>query len=237
MQTTPGSIATVPVPEGWQWEYNEQLDTVVLLRPNWSQVFISIYAPVNPAPLLRALLYQLGGPHRVSEVKMIRFAGLEGASAQVDQPSRDWLLVLGREDVVLLLRGQTLGSFTELMPVLEKVARGTEPAPATWPRNLVGKYHASAPSPNNGNGPLRQDYYTFHPDGHVESSTFARATAFGVTAAIGKYRGRGPHWEVRGNRLLIFDGRVVFTNFLVKARGNALELYDQRNNKIVATRQ
>lgn len=236
MQTTPGSIAMVPVPEGWQWEYNEQLDTVVMLRPNWSQVFVSIYAPVNPAPLLRALLYQLGGPHRVSEVRMVRFAGLEGASAQVDQPSRDWLLVLGREDVALLLRGQTLGSFTELTPVLEKVARYTEPAPATWPPDFVGKYRASMPSSMDGGEPRRQDYYTLHPDGRLESSTFTDGTAFGVSAATGKYRGRGPYWEVRGNRLLIFDGRIVFTNFLVKALGNNLELHDQRNNRILAAR-
>ncbi len=236
-ENTPGSLASVPVPEGWQAQYNHQTDSLVMVQPGQSEVYVSVYAPIDPIMLLRSMLSEMGGYQYVDQVKPINFAGIEGASVQIEAQTRDWLMVLRHDSLLLLIRGKSVGSFEDLAPVLEVIARDTRAAPATWPPIVVGRYQTSASSSVNiRDGLYAEDYYTLHPNGLMESSTFIGGDV-GGTPVFDKSREVGPHWEVRGNRLLIFDGQNGFTNFLVKAFNNGLELHDQNNNRVMAVRQ
>lgn len=235
---TPGAVAVVPVPRGWQGQYVEKWDAVVIGRPQHTEALVTVGPPVEPAAILRAMLTQMGAAEYAGRVEPLRLGGVEGASMRAEVGGvRHWLIALPRDGVVLVVRAQSHGSFEELEPALRDVVLNSRIAAAEYPPLVVGHYQIGSQSSVDSSGGLyARDFVTLHADGAVETSGSVSGTVGGVSA-LGQGRGAAGRWEVRGNRLLVWDGGEGFTNYLVKAFRNGLELQAGDNRPVLAVRQ
>lgn len=235
--TTSGSLASVPVPEGWQAQYAPDHDTVFLSNGGESEILVSIYAPADPVQALQAVCQMLGVPQYASHVKPITFAGLEGASLQVDAQIREWRMGLQRDSLLLSLIGRTQRAFTDLEPALARIATDTQLAEAQWPPAVAGTYQiGSMTSSSYGGAIFAQDYMVLHPNGVAEK----RFNMGGGVGGISPYMDTsdaGSRWQVRGDRLFLFGADGSFDNWQMKVFRNGLELVDSQGNRTNAVRQ
>jgi hypothetical protein len=237
--TTPGALASVPVPGGWQSRYIEQGDVVVMGIPQRSEVLVTVAPAAPPAVVLRSLLAELNSLEYASRIEPVEIGGLRGALMRADvNDVRHWFAAVARDQVVLLVRAISTASFAELEPIGHSLVRNTRIAPATYPPLVVGHYQIGSESSADSRGGLyARDFLTLHPDGAVETSGSISGSVGGVSA-LGQGRRAAGTWEVRGNRLLIWDGEEGFVNFRVQAFRNGLELHAPgRDRPILAVRQ
>jgi len=237
--TTPGALATVPVPPGFKGEYAARQDLVVLAKPEHSEVAVAIGPPLEAREVLRLLLAGAGAQDRAGQIEPIALGDLKGASFRAEEGGvRFWLLAVPRDGMVLVIRAQTMGTFVELEPALRTVARQSRFAPPEYPPLVIGRYQIGAHSSSvDSRGALYgQEYVTLRADGVVESETSIGGTV-GSVSALGQGRRESGRWAVRGNRLLIWDGSEEYNNFLVKAFQNGLELYGEADKPLLAVRQ
>ena len=212
-QQTSGTLSSVPVPSGWQFQYDPFADSTVLFEPDRNQLFLFSWFAMDPAAALTDLLVELGGQAYLRDVRAVRFAGYEGAEVRVDAGggSVDWFLALERDGMLLGVWAKTAGSFENLAPLLSAIVSGTTVAPAQWPQNVAGRYQTESTHSGGVTGSIFvQSYTTLNPDGSVvRSGNIAGSTSGG--SVLGQSRTGGARWEVRGDRLLIIteDGELI----------------------------
>ena len=212
VESTPGTLASVPVPPQWQVEYDPFVDSTVLFEPGHNQVVLFGWYAMDPAVALTNLLVELGGQY-VRDIRPVRFAGHDGAEVRIDAGggALDWILALERDGILLGVWARTAGTLDELSPVLAAIVSGTTVAPAQRPPNVAGHYQTGSTYSGGVTGHVHaESYVTLRPNGSVVSSGTVAGSTPGVTI-LDQSRNEGARWEVRGDRLLIVteDGSLI----------------------------
>lgn len=237
-QATPGTLAEVPAPAGWQWHYAEQQDAAVMVLPNRAEITVSTTLPGDPARLLRALLTALpGGTQYAPLVEVVPDGDRPAAEIRItDVTPREWIRVVTAGSLSAVVRARTVAALEELVPHVERLSTGVRVREPAWPPLVVGRYQigSSSSSDYGGDAIFAQDYVTLHPGGAAETSV-----DIGGGGQLGTVVGRGAsaaRWEVRGSRLLFFEGPEAMTNFHCAAFRNGLELIAPDGRRVNAVR-
>ena len=239
VQQTPGAIARLGVPAGFQYQYDPTTDAVVLLEPERRQLLVFAAGPGDTADAVMSLLAELGGQTYARDIRPVSIAGTTGSEVRIDAGSgaKDRILALAFEGMLLGFWGKTVGDPSDLDGPITAVIRSLSLAAAIHPQIVVGMYQtrSTASTDWRGDGLFSQEYVTLAADGTAQRSSHigGQVGDVGVGSAG---RTTGARWEVRGNRLLLYSDGSFF-NYTVQAFRNGLELYDQDGRQYLWVRQ
>jgi len=239
VQQTPGTIARFGLPAGFQHQYNEAADSLILLEPERHQLVLFVWAPGDTDEAVAALLSELGAQDYRRNIQPVTIAGLRGSEVRIDVGggAKDRIIALPFGGMLLGIWGKTAGGFSDLDAPIATVIGSLSLAEATRPAIVVGTYQTSSMQSTDwsGDGIFRQEYVTLYANGAAEQSSNTGGQV-GDVSLSGSGSTTGARWEVRGNRLLVF-GEDYFLNYGLRAFNNGLELYDQDGSQYLWVRQ
>ncbi len=236
--STDGAIAKLPVPKGWQFQYQQAVDACVMSNGVNHQVIVTFAPKMDPTRYLQLLLTELDADQYQSQIKVMVMAGKQVGSVQVRAQANEWILAIPQQDAMLFVHGQSTAELAELAPMIRQIVQHTRLAPARHTKDVSGHYQIRATSSTDfmGGGVYSEDFVTLHTDGSLTDSGFISGTDT-ASSTLSRWSDTQVHWEQRGNRLILFAPPNTFNNYLLKTFGNGLELYDQDNQQVLWVRR
>lgn len=216
-QVFEGALVSVPVPKGWQAEYQATGD-VVIIGDGVAKGFLMAIGPdQDPVVYLKDALQEMKTPELAPRVRALKLAGYDAAVLDNRDLVHEKYVAIKKSGALLILYGTSKSSAEELTPYLDVIAKKTRIFPAAHPAALVGRYRVLAEDQGARGVPLQ----------------IAALNEEHVLDASGTYADAGPlprralgSWVQRGNRLIVEEGDT-FTNYHIQKSHQGLILTDQ----------
>lgn len=237
--TTPGAIASLPVPDNAPHQYLSYVDMVTIGDGQQYQITVGVLPAVKPRLALKQVLISLDASQYTSQIKDEKIAGAAVASVHAKNESSDWWMVIEKPQLNLFVRVQDANDAFKHKPYLEKLVKQVRYAPASHPQLVVGHYTMS--SNYSGSYDNSISVYGESSIGLLANGVFSTSGYVGVTGAdvSGLSQGGGDRgwWQVRGNRMLSFEPPDTFYNYRFEAFSNGLHVYTENNEKLLWVRK
>lgn len=140
-QSTPGAIAQLTVPKGWQYSYQAENDTNVLRQSRETQAFVFMGPDEDPRQILTNVLIEMGAKQYVRRIKETEISTRQASLFKYSGTGRnEYWSAIDFDDASIVFRVISSKSQFVINTFLEQVVNSIVVAPAQNPKGIKGSY-------------------------------------------------------------------------------------------------
>lgn len=236
--TTPGAIASMPLAPGMPHKYLTAVDMVTMGDGQSQQITVGVLPAVEAKRSLQLILQAMQASQYIQLIKTETLGNTKVASVHARVQVSEWWLVAEKKDLNLFVRVQDANNAFKHKPYVEKLIKQVRYTRAGYPRLVAGHYstgsHYSG-SHSGGVSVYSESGVTLAPNGVFSSSGHVSASGSGLSAL--SQGGNQGWWQVRGNRLLVYEPPETYYNYRYEAFSNGLHVYTENNERLLWVRE
>ncbi len=237
--STPGAIASMPTAPGMPHHYLADVDMVTMGDGQTRQITVGVLPPVDAKKSLQLILQAMQASQYIQLIRTETLGKARVASVHARVSASEWWLVAEKKELDLFVRVQDATNALKHKPYVEKLIRQVRYNRASYPPLVAGHYSTGSHySGNHGSGVsvYSESGATLAPNGVFSSSGHVSVSGHGVSA-LDRSKGDRGWWQVRGNRLLVYEPPETYYNYRYEAFVNGLHLYTENNQRILWIRE